>query len=847
MKSLRHYHRKWKIWRNKQIKPSTFKKITPLMLAVLLSKEMYGQDKRLNDFLQNNEFLTLSESFRYSEQEHIDIDSDGDLDIFFTKNYYGVKYFLPSFIKNNGLNGLPNYEYDNYLKDSSNLFKVMGLENFNFYDSIIITSVFYDFDHDGDVDLLNKEEYYNNKKLKFYKNNLVGNKPIFDTVPSLVLDHYNFTDVIDVTGDGLEDLVRVHNSTLIFYPNIGNQNIPEFGNEVIIPLNYDFSNTLSDLKDMDGDKLIDIAKIKTKIDNFSIRKPTEISYYKCLSQNPLLFESEETAFFTKEQSAFLDSYREFSFVYLLDFDLDGDIDFKYFPAYRVSYEQRKTELFFMENLNTKSLNEISGTINMDWDKNGDVDDYEYIYEYIESLSCGYGCYYSRLSFNLNPTNYLNNKNLNFETPDTIIKIPIKNSLYTFYQKNHALLNPFFFKGFANSGNLKIYPDSLEGFNIVPPYYEFNLKADSNHIIDSIIFNYQPKIDEKNLSIDLSGFANRPGFETFQKLVYQNKSALLDSGIISYTPDSLYTFIDATPPPSSTLSGTYFWNIDSIAKFETRYIDIKLLLSVDAEIGKTTKSTALFNSNFGPDRVPQNNYDTLIQRITGSYDPNDKIVTPIPNAQNVVALTEQPFEYTIRFQNTGNDTAFTVVITDTLDKDFDISTFNLLAASGPFIFDMKSGKVATWRFNNILLPPKSTNEQGSHGFVKYSIKPKSSAGLGTEFTNKANIYFDFNKPIVTNETRNIFGVINGIQLHDNQPEINIKSYPNPVHDRLLVEINNPNKEDMIFKVYDLKGTELFSKTINSNFFHFGTIDLSPAMYLYTIDSANGFGKGKFVKE
>ena len=82
-------------------------------------------------------------------------------------------------------------------------------------------------------------------------------------------------------------------------------------------------------------------------------------------------------------------------------------------------------------------------------------------------------------------------------------------------------------------------------------------------------------------------------------------------------------------------------------------------------------------------MPQNNYDTLIQRITGSYDPNDKIVTPIPNAQNVVALTEQPFEYTIRFQNTGNDTAFTVVITDTLDKDFDISTFNLLAAPGPF--------------------------------------------------------------------------------------------------------------------------------------------------------------------
>jgi hypothetical protein len=161
--------------------------------------------------------------------------------------------------------------------------------------------------------------------------------------------------------------------------------------------------------------------------------------------------------------------------------------------------------------------------------------------------------------------------------------------------------------------------------------------------------------------------------------------------------------------------------------------------------------------------------------------------------------------------------------------------------------MKLGNVATWRFNQILLPPKETNEQGSNGFVKYSIKPIEGKGIGTEFTNTANIYFDFNKPIVTNETRNIFGVINGIHLHDNQPEIKIKAYPNPVHDKLLIEINNPKNEDMIFKVYDINGTELFSKTINSNFFHLSTQDYAPAMYLYTIESAKGFGKGKFVKE
>ncbi|MBK9353568.1 MAG: hypothetical protein IPN09_06245 [Bacteroidetes bacterium] len=92
MKSLRHYHRKWKIWRNKQIKPSTFKKITPLMLVVLLSKEMYGQDKRLNDFLPNNDFLTLYCYFRDYESKFVDIDSDGDLDLIFLNDYEFDEY-----------------------------------------------------------------------------------------------------------------------------------------------------------------------------------------------------------------------------------------------------------------------------------------------------------------------------------------------------------------------------------------------------------------------------------------------------------------------------------------------------------------------------------------------------------------------------------------------------------------------------------------------------------------------------------------------------------------------------------------------------------------------------------
>lgn len=841
MKSLKHYSRQYRIWHNKQKQFFSLKKLTPLMLAILLSKEGMAQDKRLNDFCENDEFISLYHYFKYSLPIQIDIDADGDLDIFMTEKFYGNTYVLPPFIKNIGIKGLPNYEYDNYLRDSSNIVKVIGFENFSFEDSITITPYFFDFDHDGDIDILNREEYYANKNLKFYKNNIINDKPYFDTIPSLILEDLKFTTIVDLNGDKLEDLAYIddYNSQLVYFPNNGNLAIPNFGNKTTIPLNFDinFRSKIYQLIDMDGDKLIDIAIIPR---NF----PTDVVYHKCISQNPLLFDNSPTSFYTTNQFKQIEE-TDLTYIYLLDFDLDGDIDINYFSTYQVSYERRKWNMHLLENLNTKSLNSITGHVNMDWNKNEIIDDYEGI---VEDHDFG-GNYYRNniLKFNLNPINYLQNKNINFETNDTIIRTPLNIKYYSSIHRKYYFQNPFLFKGFANSGYVKIYPDSLEGFTIVPPFYEYNFAADTNYFIDSLKFHLQPIIDEKNLSIDLTGFANRPGFEVYQNLTYQNKSALLDSGIIAFTPDSLYTFIESNPVPTSNSSGTYYWIIDSIDKFETRYIDIKLLLSADAEIGKTTKSTALFNSNFGIDRVPQNNYDTLIQFISGSYDPNDKIVTPVPDNRGIIEITDQPFEYTVRFQNTGNDTAFTVIITDTLEKDFDINTFKLLAASDPFVFDFKSGNVATWRFNQILLPPKETNEQGSNGFVKYSIKPLEGKGIGTEFTNTANIYFDFNKPIVTNETRNIFGVISGIQLHDNQPEINIKAYPNPVHDKLLIEINNPKKEDMIFRVYDINGTELFSKTINSNFFHFSTQDYAPAMYLYTIESANEFGKGKFVKE
>lgn len=145
-------------------------------------------------------------------------------------------------------------------------------------------------------------------------------------------------------------------------------------------------------------------------------------------------------------------------------------------------------------------------------------------------------------------------------------------------------------------------------------------------------------------------------------------------------------------------------------------------------------------------------DIDCQANIGSYDPNDKIGYPNGACAAHYIEPNQDIEYRIRFQNTGTDTAFTVVVKDTLPLSLDPAGLVLGASSHPFDFDLSGDGVATFTFNNILLPDSTTNEQASHGFVRFSIPQKPDNQIGTIIENTAAIYFDFNDPVATNTYR-----------------------------------------------------------------------------------------------
>ncbi|MBK6995441.1 MAG: hypothetical protein IPH31_11125 [Lewinellaceae bacterium] len=132
-------------------------------------------------------------------------------------------------------------------------------------------------------------------------------------------------------------------------------------------------------------------------------------------------------------------------------------------------------------------------------------------------------------------------------------------------------------------------------------------------------------------------------------------------------------------------------------------------------------------------LPNNENDLAIAthcgEIIGSFDPNDKIGLPLGLTPAHYLERGDDIEYTIRFQNTGNDTAFLVVLRDTLSSTLDPATIRPIAASHAYTWDVTGDGQLIFTFANILLPDSTTNEPESHGFVSFRISQNQICRTG----------------------------------------------------------------------------------------------------------------------
>lgn len=236
-------------------------------------------------------------------------------------------------------------------------------------------------------------------------------------------------------------------------------------------------------------------------------------------------------------------------------------------------------------------------------------------------------------------------------------------------------------------------------------------------------------------------------------------------------------------------------------------------------------------------------------VTGSYDPNDKTGYPLGVGNNHFVAPNGKIDYVIRFQNTGTDTAFTVVVRDTLDIDLDIFSVQSGVSSHDYTFKMFGSRVLEWTFNNILLPDSTTDQDGSNGFVTFTVNQNPDLADGTVINNSVGIYFDYNDPVITNTTSHVINrginYLLAVKEAKNLQNNSLFIYPNPTKNLLNIVV--PDAQVLKIDVCTIDGKLIEQKNINKN----TAIDVSKYQTgLYFINATNSKGevfRNKFVKD
>lgn len=221
-------------------------------------------------------------------------------------------------------------------------------------------------------------------------------------------------------------------------------------------------------------------------------------------------------------------------------------------------------------------------------------------------------------------------------------------------------------------------------------------------------------------------------------------------------------------------------------------------------------------------------------VVNSYDPNNKLVD---KPQNIDPAVQEDLQYVINFQNDGNGEAYNVVVTDVIDNNLDLSTFEVLGSKHGVATSVNTTtRVVTFTFSSIMLAPSSQDEEASKGYVVYKIKEIAGLGEGDAIDNTANIYFDFNPAIVTNTTHNVNTTLS---LGDIAGET-ISMYPNPATD--AIRFNGAAVQSA--KVYDLAGKLILDAAAVYNN-ELSVAGLSNGVYQVQIATAKGVHTQKLV--
>ena len=419
-------------------------------------------------------------------------------------------------------------------------------------------------------------------------------------------------------------------------------------------------------------------------------------------------------------------------------------------------------------------------------------------------------------------NYFNfydlNQNELFEANEPLFldaRIKVDPLSYFSYQTNNGG------QIFLDPGDYELTLEVGDNWTITSSNNSINLIGVDSSTCDSIYFGVYPNVEESLLVTFIQSAPTRCNeFITFE-VSTKNLGTTKESGILWLEVDQNTPEVEFIDIPDTIVDPhRYGWFFTDLFPSEsiTREIRLKIPGPPGFPVG-----TQLYYST-AIDFVDQPWVQTASAfryqpEMRCSYDPNDKLVAP--NREGQYTLFEEYLIYTIRFQNTGNDVAYDVLILDTLDANLDASTFQLLGTSHEeqLITNLKDGQFLSFEFENIFLPDSTSDLEGSQGYVSYLIRGKNGLAENTAITNTASIYFDANPPVVTNTTQNI--MVSELPTTSTKQLSNLAFTitPNPAFDQ--IQLTYPFTEEATIILWNQLGRVIDQRIIRSN----DSIDLS----------------------
>lgn len=774
--------------------------------------------------------------------EFADIDHDGDQDFVVASNLDDKI----GWIENHS-----NGSFSTYHNVSSNVLSVKDVETT-------------DIDNDGDLDILTVSRL--NPFVIWFEN--LGNGT-FDTIGNIISNNsYDFVHATDVNNDGNIDVISAsyYNDEISWFENLGGGIFNSTAN--LITNSADGASSIF-AADLNNDGFNDIISSSSISEN--------IEWYENLGGTygpPQLLKN---------------NINDASVVSASDFDLDGDID--------VVYGGDPNGLDWIENLGAGSFNsspynigpgfhpmslqcaDIDGDGDNDIISGGDNGLAPGTLVVFENCDSGIFCYNPifepliqvGISYVIG-TDYDNDGDLDIIGASSrensimwyenfsIHKFKLKGT--TFYDANqnqifdttelgltNAIITsqPNALYSFTDSlGNYQLYGDS----GVFTVNYQidswWDLTTDSstytrmltgiNPVIDSLNFGFYPDSIFTSIKPSLTGSFPRCNDTINYWVNIQNQGTTLPDGIIHLQLDDSITYISATITPDSIVNQNIYWSYDSLFFFSSELINLQVQLPDFNSMGDTLASFLTVNQldSLGSGSIIYSSIDTLEQILVCAYDPNDKNAEPEGIGPEGYIANNQELEYLIRFQNTGNDTAITVMIRDQLDSNLNWGSMQPIASSHAMQSWIEQDGEAVFRFNNIMLPDSNVDFMGSQGFVKFRIRPKTGLLPNTPIFNTAHIYFDLNPAVITNTVLNTIDTINAtvsIKKIAFTEHSEVIVFPNPFQDNLTIYYKGIIDKSFQLILYDVNGKEVFRKeNVTNNKTNLNLNQLTNGLYI-----------------